>query len=50
MYKYLVSRWADVAIGVGVGISAYYLHERRVGKPDGKKLNDIISEKWNGRG
>lgn len=49
MYKYLVSRWADVAIGVTVGVSAYYLHERRINKPEGSRLNDIISRKWNGK-
>lgn len=43
MYKYLVSRWVDPIIGVGVGVCAYYLHEQRQDK--GQKLNDIIRQK-----
>lgn len=45
-YKYLISRFADPVIAISIGISAYYLHERRVGRAEGHSLNELLSKKY----
>ncbi|EGV63309.1 hypothetical protein CANTEDRAFT_106160, partial [Yamadazyma tenuis ATCC 10573] len=46
MYKFLVSRWVDPLIGVGIGVCAYYLHETRSHTPEGKRIKDIIYRRF----
>lgn len=45
-YKYLILRVADPLIAVGVGVAAYYLHERRAGRPEGHTLNELLARRW----
>lgn len=34
-------------MAVGIGISAYYLYEKRVGREPGHSLNELLWAKWN---
>lgn len=45
-YKYLISRFADPVIAISVGISAYFLHESRVGRPEGHTLSELLKKKY----
>lgn len=45
-YKYVISRFADPVIAITIGVSAYYLHERRVGRPEGHSLNELLVQKY----
>lgn len=46
-YKYLVSRFADPVIAITLGVSAYYVHEKRVGRSEGHTLNELLARWWN---
>lgn len=45
-YKYLISRFADPVIAVSIGVAAYYVHERRVGRAEGHSLNELLRNKY----
>lgn len=34
-------------MAVAIGISAYYLYEKRVGREPGHSLNELLWAKWN---
>ena len=44
-YPYLISKWLDPLLAVGMDVSAYYLYEKRVGRPEGHTLNELLLEK-----
>lgn len=46
MYRYLVGRVADPLIGVTIGVAAYFVHERRVGRAEGHTLVEMVRERW----
>ncbi|GAA6018978.1 hypothetical protein JCM8202_000623 [Rhodotorula sphaerocarpa] len=46
---YLVSRWGDVLLGLTTGVWAYYLYERRLHRPDGERLADLVRWKFDQR-
>lgn len=46
-YKYLVSRFADPVIAITLGVSAYYVHEKRVGRSEGHTLSELLARWWN---
>lgn len=39
-------RWTDPFLAIGIGISAYYLYEQRVGREPGHSLNELLWAKW----
>lgn len=45
-YPYLISRWVDPVVSVAIGVAAYYLHERRIGRPEGHSLNELLAKKY----
>lgn len=45
-YPYLISRTVDPIFAIFIGVSSFYLHEKRVERPDGHRLNDLIIKKW----
>ncbi|EDK45586.1 conserved hypothetical protein [Lodderomyces elongisporus NRRL YB-4239] len=45
-YPYLISRWADPIFGIGMGVASYYLYERRVGRPEGHSLNELVLKRF----
>lgn len=45
-YPYLISKWTDPILAIGIGISAYYLYEQRVGREPGHSLNELLWAKW----
>lgn len=45
-YKYLISRTVDPIIAVSIGVAAYYLYERRTGRPEGHTLNELAYKKY----
>lgn len=46
---YLISRWGDVLLGLSTGVWAYYLYERRLHRPDGERLADLVRWKLDQR-
>ncbi|ODV70399.1 hypothetical protein HYPBUDRAFT_151742 [Hyphopichia burtonii NRRL Y-1933] len=45
-YPYLISRVSDPLLALSIGVAAYYVYERRAGRPDGHRLNDLLSRKY----
>ncbi|BGP31768.1 hypothetical protein JCM10296v2_003542 [Rhodotorula toruloides] len=43
---YLISKLGDVLLGLSTGFWAYYLYERRLNRPDGERLADLVRWKW----
>ncbi|GAA5997771.1 Nce101p [Rhodotorula paludigena] len=43
---YLISRWGDVLLALGTGCLAYKLYERRMHRPEGERLADLVQWKW----
>ncbi|BGP07752.1 hypothetical protein JCM10049v2_003592 [Rhodotorula toruloides] len=43
---YLISKFGDVLLGLSTGVWAYYLYERRLNRPDGERLADLVRWKW----
>lgn len=41
-----VCRFGDVLLGLSTGVWAYYLYERRLNRPDGERLADLVRWKW----
>ncbi|KAK4047738.1 hypothetical protein OIV83_005246 [Microbotryomycetes sp. JL201] len=46
---YLVSKRIDPLLGIFTGIWAYALYERRLQRPAGHSLVELIQWKWSGR-
>ncbi|CAO1618819.1 unnamed protein product [Sympodiomycopsis kandeliae] len=51
MPRYLIGRFVDPILGLGTGVMAYFLWEydgkNYDQRPDGRKLADLVSRKWN---
>ncbi|ABN68307.2 predicted protein [Scheffersomyces stipitis CBS 6054] len=45
-YPYLISRTIDPIFAISIGVASYYLHERRVGRPEGRTLNELVAKKF----
>ncbi|BGP55300.1 hypothetical protein JCM8202v2_002898 [Rhodotorula sphaerocarpa] len=41
--------WGDVLLGLTTGVWAYYLYERRLHRPDGERLADLVRWKFDQR-
>jgi hypothetical protein len=41
--------WGDVLLGLSTGVWAYYLYERRLHRPDGERLADLVRWKLDQR-
>ncbi|GAA5924426.1 hypothetical protein JCM3775_005376 [Rhodotorula graminis] len=46
---YLISKWGDVLLGATTGIWGYWLYERRLHRPDGERLADLVRWKLDQR-
>ncbi|GAA6051375.1 hypothetical protein JCM3770_004509 [Rhodotorula araucariae] len=46
---YLISKWGDVMLGLTTGVWGYYLYERRVNRPEGERLVDLVRWKLDQR-
>lgn len=44
-YKHVFSRRSDPFIAVGMGLAAYWLHERRQQRRPGHSLLELLTEK-----
>lgn len=40
-YKYLISRWVDPLVAIGLGTSAYFVYEYRNERPEGHTLYEL---------
>lgn len=45
-YPYLISRWIDPLVGIGIGVLSYYSYEKRIGRPRGHSLNELLIQKY----
>ncbi|VUG17402.1 NCE101 [Brettanomyces bruxellensis] len=45
-YPHLISKWMDPIFAISMGVAAYYLYERRVGREPGHTLNELIARKY----
>ncbi|GAA5848516.1 hypothetical protein JCM9279_006588 [Rhodotorula babjevae] len=46
---YLISKWGDVLLGATTGIWGYWLYERRLHRPVGERLADLVRWKLDQR-
>ncbi|QLL31283.1 hypothetical protein HG536_0B01450 [Torulaspora globosa] len=46
---YLLGRFLDPIYALMVGTLSYYLYERKVGRPEGHRLNELIMKKYHRR-
>ncbi len=46
-YPYLISRIGDPIFAIFVGVSAYYMSEKKHQKPKGHTLNELFIKRWN---
>ncbi|BGP39693.1 hypothetical protein JCM10449v2_003644 [Rhodotorula kratochvilovae] len=46
---YLISKWGDVLLGLSTGVFAYALYERRLHRPEGERLVDLVRWKLDQR-
>lgn len=45
-YPPLVHRKLDLILAIGMGVSAYYLYERRTGREPGHSLYELVKERY----
>ncbi|KAK9234128.1 hypothetical protein V1525DRAFT_367439 [Lipomyces kononenkoae] len=45
-YPYLISKTIDPIFGIAVGVSAFYLYERREGRKEGHTLNELVMRRY----
>ncbi|KAK9245677.1 hypothetical protein V1506DRAFT_537629 [Lipomyces tetrasporus] len=45
-YPYLLSKTLDPIFGIGVGVAAFYLYERREGREEGHTLNELVKRRY----
>ncbi|CUS25105.1 LAQU0S27e00210g1_1 [Lachancea quebecensis] len=43
---YLLGKFLDPIFAIGVGTMSYYSYERKVGRPEGHSLNELIKKRW----
>lgn len=45
-YPYLLSKRLDPLFAVAIGVASYYSYEKRTGKVEGHRLNDLIAQRY----
>lgn len=45
-YPYLLGKWVDPIVGLSIGVAAYYLQEKRVQRPHGHTLNELLIRRF----
>ncbi|SCW03118.1 LAFE_0G03334g1_1 [Lachancea fermentati] len=43
---FLIGRFLDPLFAVAVGVMSYYSFEKKVGRPEGHSLNELIAKRW----
>ncbi|QLG70206.1 hypothetical protein HG535_0A01440 [Zygotorulaspora mrakii] len=46
---YLLGKYWDPVFAIVVGTLSYYSYERKVGRPEGHRLNDLIRKRLAGK-